>query len=67
VSQLPQEIGELEALEHLSVPHNRYLQSLPAGLARLPKLLTLNVAGTSIQIPDDLLALEKAQKIWIAR
>jgi hypothetical protein len=66
VDSLPEELCELESLQHLSLPYNKTLKQIPKSFSRLKQLTTLNLTGCdSVIIPDELLQLDKEEKLWI--
>ena len=59
LEDIPQEIGQLQNLQFLSIPDNPQLKSLPESLATLPNLEVINVRNTPVEIPP---ALEEKWK-----
>lgn len=67
ITEIPEEIGELESLQNMSIPNNPKLVVLPETIAELPKLLSINIFGCpKIKIPPKIKMLGETNKIYIA-
>jgi hypothetical protein len=66
IDSIPDEICELTELQNLSLPNNTALKTLPKSIAKLPKLITINLRGSvNVQIPTEIKQLDDADKIYI--
>jgi hypothetical protein len=65
VVELPEELGQLEALENISFPDNKSLREIPKSLANLKRLMTINFKGCDLQIPNEIKLLDEANKIFL--
>jgi len=67
LTQLPAEIGDLDALEALSLDNNN-LKTLPAEICRLQALEVLSLEGNGfMQVPQEISRLKALQYLWLSR
>ncbi|WP_216591440.1 COR domain-containing protein [Streptomyces brasiliscabiei] len=67
LDKLPEWIGELVALEHLSVERN-CLTSLPVSIGRLTRLVDLNLDRNLLPaLPDSIGDLPRLEQLWLMR